>query len=94
MYVNLITELFTFDPTDIFEKTKRRSVVDARQLLYYLCNERKIGVSTIEELLAESGFETPRQSITHGINVFKERMSDDKDYQTIVKKLKNAARLK
>jgi len=89
-YADLISNLFGFpDNETIFEKTKKREIVDARQLLYYLCSQRKMSDSQIAVYLSFEGFDTPRQSVRHGINVFKERMSSDADYKKIIKKFKD-----
>lgn len=89
-YADLISELFGFPSNEaIFNKTKKREIVDARQLLYYLCSQRKMSDSQIALYLSLEGFDTPRQSVRHGINVFKERLNSDPDYKKIIKKFKD-----
>ena len=39
-YANAIAKRFHLELDDIFSKNRRRDIVDARQILYYLCMER------------------------------------------------------
>ena len=43
-YAVQIAELFNLKVEDLFVKSKKRDVVDARQLLYYACSKRPMRV--------------------------------------------------
>ena len=43
-YVDKVSSLFNVDTDMIFTKTKRRDIVDARHLLYYLCYVRPMNL--------------------------------------------------
>lgn len=86
-YVDKVTKLFSIDKTTLFSKTKKREVVDARQMLYYLCSVRPMRISYIQRYLEANGYFVQHTSIIHGIRAIKKRMSEDPDYISIVKKL-------
>ena len=44
-YANAVAKQFHLELDEMFNKDKRRDLVDARQMLYYLCMERPIRVS-------------------------------------------------
>jgi len=88
-YVERVCFLFNVDKELLFSKTKRRDVVDARHLLYYLCSERPMRLVYIQEYMLANGYEINHSSIHHGISVVKEKMDNDKDYVEEVTQLVN-----
>ena len=44
IYATTIAKKFHLSLDEMFTKTRRRDIVDARQLLYYLCMERPMRV--------------------------------------------------
>jgi chromosomal replication initiation ATPase DnaA len=80
VYVDKVCYLFGIEKEMLFTKTKRRDVVDARQLLYYLCSERPMRLVYIQEYMAENGYDINHSSIHHGIAQVKEKLLTDKDY--------------
>jgi len=79
-YVERVCFLFNVDKELLFSKTKRRDVVDARHLLYYLCSLRPMRLVYIQEYMSENGYLINHSSIHHGIQVVKEKMETDIDY--------------
>ena len=51
---------------EMFDKTRKRECVDARQMLYYLCMERPIRISYIQRFMAEHGHQLYHSTIIHG----------------------------
>ena len=51
VYATAIAKKFHITLDDMFTKNRRRDIVDARQLLYYLCMERPIRVSYIKRFM-------------------------------------------
>lgn len=88
-YVEEVCRRFDIDTELLFTKTKRREVVDARHMLYYLCHKRPMRVSYIQEKMSEMGYDIAHSSIIHGIDVFRKKARKDSDYSTILKKIKN-----
>ena len=84
-YVDQVCALFDVSKEELFSKTKRRDIVDARQLLYYLCDKRPIKQVYIQEYMANNGYEINHSSIHHGISVVKNKVKTDKDYKEYAK---------
>ena len=90
-YVEQVADLFDVDEEAIFTKTKRRDVVDARHLLYYLCSKRPMRVVYIQEYMAERGYVINHSSILHGISQVEEKVKKDKDYVKAIKDIERCA---
>lgn len=86
-YARKIADLFGLDVEDLFVKSKKRDVVDARQLLYYACSKRPMRVVYIQEFMKRNGYDIGHTSILHGINVAAKRAKSDRDYKRVVKSL-------
>ena len=89
-YVDKVCYLFNLDSDLLFTKTKRRDVVDARHLLYYLCSVRPMRLVYIQEYMAENGYNINHSSIHHGISQIKEKLEIDKDYIEQISNILNA----
>ena len=88
-YASAIAKQFQLTLDQMFTKTKRREIVDARQMLYYLCMERPIRISYIQRFMEENGHDISHSTIIHGYKKAKEHIDKDKDYQKVVDKLQN-----
>lgn len=89
-YVDRATSLFDIKKDEFFAKSKKRSVVDARQLVYYLCAKRPMQVTYITNYMNEAGYNITHSTIIHGIQAVEKRMLNDRDYVSIVKELENS----
>lgn len=89
-YVERVTNLFGISKEDFFSKTKARDLVDARHLVYYLSINRNINLIMIKRFMDKNGYMVPHQTISHGIKIVKEKITNDKDYETIIKDIDNA----
>jgi chromosomal replication initiation ATPase DnaA len=89
-YVERVADLFSVSRDDIFSKSKKRELVDARHLVYYLCAKRPMSISYIQRYMNEAGYVIQHSSIIHGINSVEQKMSGDKDYVSIVKDVERA----
>ncbi len=90
-YVDKVCYLFNIDSDILFTKTKRRDVVDARHLLYYLCSQRPMRLVYIQEYMAEKGYEINHSSIHHGIAQVKSKLESDVDYIETINSVLNEA---
>ena len=88
-YVTEVADVFKIEEGQVFDKSKKRTFSDARHLLYYLCEQRHIRLVTIQSYMSDRGYSVAHQSIMHGIKAAKSRVSEDKDYKLIIKKLKD-----
>ena len=89
-YVDKVVEIFNIKRKILFSKSKKRHVVDARQMLYYLCYNRQMQFVTIKNFMLYNGTSVHHNSIFNGINNVKAKLEDDRDYQTIIRELEKA----
>ena len=89
-YVDRIVELFEISREELFSKSKRRDIVDARYLLYYLCHKRPMTLSYIQKFMKANGYEIQHSSVIHGINTTMEKVKNDSDYSQVVKDMEKA----
>lgn len=89
-YVDRVCDLFSISKEEIFSKSKKREIVDARHLIYYLCSKRPMQIMYIQKYMNEAGYDIKHSSIIHGISVVEKRILDDKDYITIFKEIEKA----
>ena len=88
-YVQEVAKVFELPELDLFIKSKERSKVDARHLLYYLCKRRPMRITYIQDFMVRRGYIINHSSIIHGINEVEERVGEDKDYLTIIKRIES-----
>jgi chromosomal replication initiation ATPase DnaA len=84
LYATAVAKQFHLNLDQMFSDTRRRDIVDARQMLYYLCMERPIRVSYIQRFLSEHGYEVYHSTILHGYKKAKEQVQKDPDYKAVV----------
>jgi chromosomal replication initiation ATPase DnaA len=89
-YVDRVIDIFNIDRETLFSRSKQRHIVDARQLLYYLCYNRQMRLITIKNYMLDNGASVLHNSIVNGINNVKVKLVEDKDYQTIIRELEKA----
>jgi|APGre2960657373_1045057.scaffolds.fasta_scaffold94031_2 chromosomal replication initiation ATPase DnaA len=77
-------------PEVMFERTKRQDIVDARQLLFFLCMERDISLADIIRLMEEKGLPLKHPAVKGGINKIKEKVDTDPDYRFLVDRIQSA----
>ncbi len=86
-YVKEVAQAFEVRASDIFTKTKERTKVDARHLLYYLCKKRPMRITYIQKYMEDSGYKINHSSIIHGISQIEEKISEDKDYTDLINRI-------
>lgn len=82
-YVNKVCEVYYIKPEELFRKTKRRDVSEARHLLYYLCYQRGIRPTTIQRLMDGRGYVCDHRPICYGISSVAKRVVNDGDLRYI-----------
>ena len=65
-YANSVAKQFNITLEQLFTQTKVSHIVDARQILYYLCIERPIKKSYIKTFLQEQGYQVSHSTMEHG----------------------------
>jgi chromosomal replication initiator protein len=88
-YAVAIAEQFHLTMDQMFDKTKKREIVDARQMLYYMCMERPIRISYIQRFMEEQGHPISHSTIIHGYKKAKEMIDNDKDFEDVVNRLQH-----
>jgi chromosomal replication initiation ATPase DnaA len=86
-YVEKVAEIFEISPVDMFVKSKERQCVDARHLLYYVCKNRPMRLTYIQQYMLDNGYKINHSSIIHGIKQVEEKITEDKDYLGVVKRV-------
>lgn len=89
-YVERVIDLFGLKKEDLFSKSKKQILVDARHLLYYLCFTRPMQVMYIQKYMNANGYLIKHSSIIYGISVLEKRIAEDNDYLSIVKDIEKA----
>ena len=84
VYATAIAKKFHITLDDMFTKNRRRDIVDARQLLYYLCMERPIRVSYIKRFMEENGHAVTHSNILYSYKKDKELIDGDADFQNFI----------
>tara|TARA_R110000868_G_C10912442_1_gene765068 strand:+ start:527 stop:829 length:303 start_codon:yes stop_codon:yes gene_type:complete len=89
-YTDKVVDLFGIDKETLFSKSKQRHIVDARQLLYYLCHNRQMQSVIIKKFMLDNEASVHHNSITNGIKNVIVKLEEDKDYRTIIKELEKS----
>jgi len=84
VYAKAIAKKFHITLDEMFEKNRRRDIVDARQMLYYLCMERPIRVSYIKRFMEENGHKVTHSNIIYSYKKAKELIDGDSDYKNLI----------
>ena len=92
-YATMVAKKFHVELDSIFEKSKRRHLVDARQMLYLLCMERPIRVSYIKHYLQEYGYDVSHSTILYGYKKAREQVGQDPEFKVIYNELKSTLEL-
>tara|TARA_Y100001938_G_C8096124_1_gene438267 strand:+ start:1457 stop:1759 length:303 start_codon:yes stop_codon:yes gene_type:complete len=84
---NILTHL-EIDKEEMFDESRNPVGVRARQLLYYLCNKRGMGVVEIKGYMVKSGYNVnSHATIIYGIDHIKKMLSEDSDLNIITLQL-------
>jgi len=89
-YVEAVANKFGFTEEELFENTKKRETVDARQIIYWLCDDRNMSVGYIQNYLASKGFGVSHSTIIHGKRRANELIEQDIDLSKIVQDIKRS----
>ena len=90
-FVKQVAKAFGMKNPDVMvERTKRQDIVDARQLLFYLCDERGISLADIIRLMEEHGLPLKHPAVINGINKIKDKVDSDPDYRFLIDKLQSS----
>ena len=86
-YATAVAKTFHLTLDEMFTSSRRGDIVDARQMLYYLCMERPIRISYIQRFLESYDFKVTHSTIIHGYNKAKDLISNDTDVNNLVQEI-------
>lgn len=86
-YLDNITRLYAIPREFILSKNKKREVVDARHMLYYMCFNRNMTIGYIQRYMDSNGYAIGHSSIIHGIKSIETKLQEDTDYKQLIKNL-------
>ena len=89
-YIDKICALFGVAESDLFSRTKKRDVTDARHLLYFLCNKRNIQTHYIQKFLAGKGYHIAHTSVLYGVSAVSKKVKEDGDYMSVIRSIENS----
>jgi len=88
-YADGVSTLFSISKGDLFEKSKHRDIVNARYLLYYLCFNRPMAITKIQEFMDENGYKVAYSNVKYGVDAMKKKVRRDADYKQAYKNLRD-----
>lgn len=88
-YAISIANQFNITLEEMFTQTKTSHIVDARQLLYWLCIERPIKKSYIKTFCENNGYDVSYSTLRHGYKSAKTLIESDPDFKTMVKTIQD-----
>jgi len=86
-YANAIAEKFNLKLDELFAKNRRSDIVEARQMLYYLCIERPIRVSYIQKFMEDNGLKVTHSNISHQYKKAQLLIDDDSDFKNLIQEI-------
>jgi chromosomal replication initiation ATPase DnaA len=89
-YVERVSSLFGIAREDIFSKSKKKTLVDARHLIYYLCFKRPMQITYIQKFMGENGYNIEHSTVIYGIQSVDKKITEDRDYISVVREIEKA----
>jgi chromosomal replication initiation ATPase DnaA len=86
-YTKNVCNLFGITEQEIFLKSKKRNLANARHFLYYICHNRPMEVHEILKYMSDKGYDTCNRSVTYGVTQVSNKIKRDDDYQYIIDKI-------
>jgi len=91
-YVKQVALLYRISEADMFTKSREQEVVDARQMLFYLCFKRPIPMYSIKTYLAERGLPLQQSAIMNGVAKLEKHLKNDPDYSYAIGNIEKAVK--
>jgi hypothetical protein len=93
-YLADILKVFRIEEKDFFTPTKSRDIVDAKQLLYYMCSRRQMRPSSIKEMMSKAGvnynYDIHKVNILRGIKNAQKLVDSDDDFFKVMKRIEDS----
>ena len=92
-YASEVCRVFQLSSDKMFSKVREKHVVEARQMLFYLCYTRPIGLNMIQRFTSEKGLDISHTSILHGIRSMQKKRSISRDYNSVIETIEESVKL-
>tara|TARA_R110000868_G_scaffold69854_3_gene205845 strand:- start:242 stop:544 length:303 start_codon:yes stop_codon:yes gene_type:complete len=92
-YVAKIAKLYRVDESEMFVRSRKQEMVDARHMLFYLCTSRPIPAYSIKSYMAERGLSIQQSAINNGVRKIEKNISEDADYAQIISDIERSVKL-
>lgn len=92
-YLEKVAEVSGMTKDDLLSKNRNREVVDARQMLCYLCHHQPMSIASIHRFLEAAGHKTRYTTVRHSVIEFEKRLKEDKDYRKILNSIRKSVGL-
>ena len=87
-YLQNICSHLGIESSDLFVKSREQRIVDARQLLYYLCVEKSnMGLTEITGYVNNQDFDEDQPNILRSVESFRQKVANDSDLKVIIRKV-------
>lgn len=86
-YVDVISREFGVSKKLIFTKTKRRDIVDARYMLYYVCKAKDFEISYIVNYMIQGGYDITHSTIIHGIDIMTDKINSNEQVKQLAESI-------
>lgn len=86
-YASSIARQFNISLEELYTQTKKSHIVDARQLLYWLCIQRPIKKSYIQTFLKENGYKVSHSTLIYGYRQAEKLIDSDPDFKKMIKEI-------
>ena len=86
-YVNEVCKTYGLTSEELFAKTKQNDITEARQMLYYLCHNRRIKNVEIARYVNEYGLDVSAPNVRYSINKMLDVVREDEDYGYVINKI-------
>ena len=87
--VDVVAESFTITREQLFSKSKKPIVVDARRSVMFICYINSMPISYIKNLMASNGFDPKSDTIKRSLAYMEARMAKDNYFHEMVYELYN-----
>ena len=92
-YVAKIAKLYRVEESEMFVRSRKQEMVDARHMLFYLCISRPIPAYSIKSYMAERGLSIQQSAINNGVRKIEKNISEDSDYARIISDIERSVKL-
>jgi chromosomal replication initiation ATPase DnaA len=82
--IEQILNYYDISKYELYEQSKMPDVVNARYLLFYICELKGISISRTKKLLEDDGFIMTYATILRGAKAIKTRINENEEYKKVL----------